>query len=370
MRILQFISSLSVGGAEMIVKDYTLSLKKLGHEVMVLVFESDESWPYEKMVREAGIRVECVGPQPESGVFKKAVGRVFRRSRIDRKTLSFIKEFKPDVIHSHLDLITVISDIRGELKGIKQVFTCHNEPERIFGAEETKAVNNLTGEADFVIIALHEKMADEIKQLFPETNVVVLENPIDLHRFAAPKKNKNSLKKELKISDDAFVIGNVGRFVPQKNHDLLIEIFAKISEVNLKAFLLMIGENTAQSREKVTNKLDSLGLSGKYLVLQNISDMPSFYGIMDVFLLPSLFEGFPVSLLEAQAAGLKCVVSNTVSEEAFLTEKIIPVPLSSSSEIWRDAVMTNDYPAYKPARELRNYDLDNVIKKLLKIYNQ
>ena len=77
-----------------------------------------------------------------------------------------------------------------------------------------------------------------------------------------------------------------------------------------------------------------------------------------------------MSLLEAQAAGLKCVVSNTVSEEAFLTEKIIPVPLSSSSEIWRDAVMTNDYPAYKPARELRNYDLDNVIKKLLKIYYQ
>lgn len=354
----------------MIVKDYALSLKKLGHEVMVLVYESDESWPYEKMVRESGIRVECVGPQPENCLFKRVVGRVFRRKLIDRKTISFINEFKPDVIHSHLDLITVISDIREELKGIKIVFTCHNEPERIFGAEETRAVHNLTGNHDFVIIALHEKMADEIKQLFPETNVVVLENPIDLHRFAAPKINKNSLKKELKISDDAFVIGNVGRFVPQKNHDLLVEIFAKIREVNPKAFLLMIGEHTSENRERVTNKLDSLGLSGKYMVLQNLSDMPSYYGIMDVFLLPSLFEGFPVSLLEAQAAGLKCVVSNTVSEEAFLTEKIIPVALSSSVEVWRDAVMKNDYPAYKFARELKNYDIDNVIKKLLNIYNQ
>lgn len=368
MKIIQFITSLSAGGAEMIVKDYVLSLQKMGHEVMVLVYENNENWPYEKQVREAGIRVECVGPQPESGLFKRIVGRVFRRSRIDRKTLSFIKEFKPDVIHSHLDLVTVISDIRGELKGIKHVFTCHNEPERIFGAKETKAVHNLTGEYDFVIIALHKKMAYEIKQMFPETEVVVLENPIDLRRFAYPINNRNTLRKELKIPEDSFVIGNVGRFVPQKNHDLLVEIFAKISEVNPKSFLLMIGEHTSENRERVTNKLDSLGLSGKYMVLQNISDMPSYYGLMDVFLLPSLFEGFPVSLLEAQAAGLKCVVSNTVSEEAFLTEKIVPLSLSDPAKKWADAVLSDNAVFFRSHGKISDYDINIVTSKLLDIY--
>ena len=94
MRIIHFVSSLGTGGAEVVVKDSVLSLNRLGHEVMVLVYESNESWPYEKMVREAGIPVECVGFEQTDSILKRAFRKLFRRSLIKKKLiiLSFLKK--------------------------------------------------------------------------------------------------------------------------------------------------------------------------------------------------------------------------------------------------------------------------------------
>lgn len=368
MKIIHFASSLGTGGAEVVIKDTVLSLNKLGHEVMVLVYESNESWPYEKMVREAGIPVECVGFEPTNSVFKRAFRKLFGRRLICWRALSYINEFKPDVIHIHLDLITFVSDIRNKLNDIKLIYTCHSDPEKNFGKHESAAIRNLIKTNGIRILALHNNMAEEIKSMFPGAVVTVLENPIDIKRFQKPELSETEAKKKLGISENAYVIGHVGRFVPLKNHKWLIQVFKSISEIKPEAFLLMAGENTVQSRRNVTDQLDDLGLSGKYMILQDISDMPSLYAAMNVFVLPSEYEGFPIALLEAQAAGLKCVVSDAISPEAFLTEKIIPVSLSSSKEVWRDAVLANNYPTYKPTHTLKEYDRDKVIDKLLNIY--
>ena len=368
MKIIHFVSSLGTGGAEVVVKDSVLSLNRLGHEVMVLVYESNENWPYEKQVRENGISVKCVGFEPTNSILKRAFRKLFRRSLIKKKLLSYINEFKPDVIHTHLDLITFVSDIRNKLSGIKLVYTCHSDPEKNFGKKESVAIRDLINSNGIRIIALHNNMAEEIKTMFPGADVTVLENPIDIKRFQDPGLTEPEAKKKLGIPENAYVIGHVGRFVPLKNHKWLIQVFKAISETKPEAFLLMAGENTEQSRKNVTGQLDDLGLSGKYMILQDVSDMPCLYAAMDVFVLPSEYEGFPIALLEAQAAGLKCVVSDAISQEAFLTEKIIPVSLSSSKEVWRDAVIENNYPAYKPTHTLKEYDRDKVIDKLLNIY--
>ena len=368
MKIIHFVSSLGTGGAEVVVKDSVLSLNRLGHEVMVLVYESNESWPYEKMVREAGIPVECVGFDPTNSILKRAFRKLFRRSLIKKKLLSYINEFKPDVIHTHLDLIMFVSDIRNKLSGIKLVYTCHSDPGKNFGKKESSAIRNLINSNGIRIIALHKNMSEEIKTMFPGADVTVLENPIDIKRFQDPGLTEPEAKKKLKIPENAYVIGHVGRFVPLKNHKWLIQVFKEISETKPEAFLLMAGENTVQSRKNVTDQLDDMGLSGKYMILQDVSDMPCLYAAMDVFVLPSEYEGFPIALLEAQAAGLKCVVSNTVSEEAFLTEKIVPMPLSEPAKKWANAVLSDSVIFFRSHGKISDYDINNVISKLLDIY--
>ena len=95
MKIIHFVSSLGTGGAEVVVKDSVLSLNRLGHEVMVLVYESNENWPYEKQVRENGISVKCVGFEPTDSILKRAFRKLFGKSLIKKKILSYIMNSNP-----------------------------------------------------------------------------------------------------------------------------------------------------------------------------------------------------------------------------------------------------------------------------------
>ena len=246
----------------MVIKDYLLALKAQGHDVAVMVYETDVSWPYEQIVRDAGIPVVRVGFNPTSDVFLRVFRKVFGKQIMRHRTIRFVKEFKPDVIHTHLDLITVVCDIRKQLKDIKLVYTCHSEPEKNFGKKELKATKKLLAENGLSVIALHEAMAKKIKAMFCYENVIVLENPIDVARFQKPAKQRPEIRKELNIPDDAFVVGHVGRFVPLKNHEWLIRVFKAVLELRSDAFLLMVGDG--EDKERIVHILQENELEKRY----------------------------------------------------------------------------------------------------------
>ena len=149
---------------------------------------------------------------------------------------------------------------------------------------------------------------------FDRGEVKIIHNAIDLDKFKFDPEARKKLRKELNIDEKTIVIGHVGRFVQTKNHQFLIYVFKKYHNKNPNTKLLFIG--TGPLEEKIKAKVKKLNLTDSVLFLGQREDINKLYSVMDVFCLPSLYEGLPVAGIEAQAAGLPCVYSDKVTIEA------------------------------------------------------
>ena len=142
--------------------------------------------------------------------------------------------------------------------------------------------------------------------------VFIMHNAIDCEKFRFRPEVRERLRKEMGL-EGKFVIGHVGRFERQKNHEFLIEVFAECKKEIDSCILLLIGEGSLRS--KIEKKVVEKGLKNSIIFLTKRNDMEYLYQVMDLFVLPSLYEGLPVSCLEAQVNGLECIVSRTVTDE-------------------------------------------------------
>ena len=136
--------------------------------------------------------------------------------------------------------------------------------------------------------------------------------------------------------DDKIVLGHIGRFDPQKNHEFLIELFAAYAAKHPDAALLLVGEGALQQR--IRSKVEQLGLSERIQFLGVRADTNRLYQAMDLFLLPSLFEGLPVVGVEAQSAGLPMLTADTVTRELCVTDFVEMLPLDAPLDIWVDKI--------------------------------
>jgi len=161
---------------------------------------------------------------------------------------------------------------------------------------------------------------------------------IDLSPFTS-SVNRQKVRRELGLAESAFVMGHVGRFHPQKNHSFLIDIAAEVCRLLPEAHLLLVGDGKLQ--RAMEEKVARLGLKRRVTFTGIRRDIPELMsGAMDCFLFPSLFEGLPLVLLEAQAAGLPCLVSDTISEEVVAIPELVQrVALTESPQRWADAVL-------------------------------
>lgn len=155
---------------------------------------------------------------------------------------------------------------------------------------------------------------------FDQGKVKIIHNAIDLDKFKFDKVARKKLREEFGIKDSTVVIGHVGRFVKQKNHDFLIDVFNEYHTKNPDSKLLLVG--TGPLEEKIKAKVEKLNLSNSVLFLGQREDTNKLYSAMDVFCLPSLYEGLGMVLIEAQMNGLPCLASDKVPKEAKITENI------------------------------------------------
>ncbi|WNS81183.1 glycosyltransferase family 1 protein [Domibacillus sp. DTU_2020_1001157_1_SI_ALB_TIR_016] len=190
-------------------------------------------------------------------------------------------------------------------------------------------------------------------------NFFILNNAIEAKKFVLNKDIRDKKRKELQL-EDFFVVGHIGRFHPQKNHTFIVDIFKEISEKNSKVKLLLVGEGTL--REEIEKKVNNLGLSDKVIFTGVRPDIPELLQAMDVFLFPSLFEGLPVTLVEAQASGIKIFASDTISKEAAITDLINYYSLNSTSVEWANNILKSKYSIkrknYLSEIENANYDIE------------
>jgi glycosyltransferase involved in cell wall biosynthesis len=188
-------------------------------------------------------------------------------------------------------------------------------------------------------------------------DVMVLNNAVNAKDFKFNIKIRNKIRAELGLKDE-IVIGHIGRFNKQKNHEFLIEIFNAIHKKKTNAILLLIGDG--HLRATIERKVETLGLSSHVRILGVRSDIPELMQAMDLFLFPSLFEGLPVVLVEAQAAGLKCIVSDTITKESDITGRVDFISLNQTPEYWASLILSQSYEHVETSQALQENGYDAV----------
>lgn len=197
---------------------------------------------------------------------------------------------------------------------------------------------------------------------------------IDLKSFEL-SVDKDRVRTELGIPSNAFVIGHIGRFDPQKNHEFLIEVFSAIAQQKPSAYLLLIGDGSLRSN--VEQQVFQLDLADRVIFGGIRADIPRLMlAAMDVFILPSLHEGLPLVLLEAQSAGLPCIFSDAITDEVRVIQPLLTsISLSQSVSDWAETVLNIKFKQIVPAQintykllEKSDFNIEASIKKLTNIY--
>lgn len=190
------------------------------------------------------------------------------------------------------------------------------------------------------------------KFLFGNREFKVIPNAIDAEKFYFNKELRDRKRKELGL-DGKFVMGHVGRLSYQKNHKFLIEIFNELLKKESESLLLLVGVGEKEKELKI--QVENLGIEDKVYFLGNRTDVNELYQAMDVFVMPSFFEGIPVVGVEAQFADLPCIFSDRVPKEVKFNFKTIFVKLNSSTKNWIEAIEENK----KAVRDLEKSSLYN-----------
>lgn len=394
VKVIEFIQSMGDGGAETLVKDYALLMDKNRFDVTVVVLHDIRDSANYRFLTENGIPVIALSSQEDSlkklwrklfpvsetempteedptkgvqesrGVFGKLKSWA-RNQYFGRRFLKILRNNGAKVVHAHLEVLEILQAVSGELRDIRLLHTCHNPPAVIYTGAERPAAEYLVKKNRMQIVALHEKMAKELNELFGVSDTAVIRNGILMERFADPGISKSEKRTEIGIPGDAFVVGHVGRFFEQKNHPFLVEVFREIVSRQENTFLLMVGAGSTAQTER---KLAEYGLGDRYLILSHRQDIPQLLAAMDVFVFPSIFEGFGIALLEAQAAGLRCIASDCCPKEVIRRECCIPLPLENPEQ-WAEAALNPDW-IREESQPLEDYDMNREIRRLEALYLQ
>ena len=206
------------------------------------------------------------------------------------------------------------------------------------------------------------------KKSYKNGNVHILHNAVDLDIFHYDEDARSKIRKEFSIGSDVSVFGHIGRFMEQKNHIFLAEIFKCVKEINSNTLLLLVGDGDL--KDQFEKKAIELGIKDSIIFAGIRSDIPALLSAMDVFVFPSLYEGMPNTVIEAQATGLPCIIADTITKEANITGLVEYLPLSHSAEHWAQISMQklcSQRSETKQAFVENKYDIQSLTQEFKKI---
>lgn len=366
MNIIEFIPSLVMAGAETLVKDYALRLQtyKDINLLIIVVFKTNSPW--EKILLDSGIKVyfldEKTKIKPDSSS-KILVGlnHIIRLRKL-------VKSFKPNIFHYHLYISKYVF-LAGISPKTAIVYTLHNDLDAWKNKmpQDIKFFKLIKKTHKVKIITLSSVMQKKVNAFFSIDDSIVLNNGIDIDHFKHGL-NKKLIREQLGLNSNDFVIGNIGRFTEQKNHTFLIKIFKEIHKLQPNSKLLLIsGEEALQNR--ILQQIKNYDLQNNVIFLFDRTDINDLLKSMDVFVLPSLWEGLGIVLIEAQAAGLWTVASNVVPRSTHISNHIIYLNLDDSPLKWAKKILS--LQSLKLPIEyynLDNWEINNVVNDLYNFY--
>lgn len=362
IRVLHIVTTMNRGGLETMIMNYYRHIDRSKVQFDFLVhrdFEAD----YDREILDLG-------------------GKIYRISRLNPFSFKYHKElndfFKThpeyQIVHVHQDCMSSIA-LKAAMK--------NNIPIRIAHSHSSSQNKNIKYLIKKYYMKKIQKYATNLfacgqeagDWMFSGNNYVILKNAIDTNLYKYSLKNSIAIKKELDL-ENKIVIGHVGNFTYPKNHNFLIDIFTEILKINSKAVLLLVGGGT--EKINIQEKVISLSLEDKVIFMGVRNDVNKLMQAMDVFVFPSLYEGLPVTLIEAQASGLPIIKSDNVSDQCILTDNVVSVSLDKSANGWAKEILNfvnsfdrkdtsleiinNGYDISSNAKWLENYYLNEVSK--------
>lgn len=257
-----------------------------------------------------------------------------------------------DIIHVHANSATsIIELIAAKIAGIpKRIHHNHNSRSKypvlnkillpLLRYTYTDAVACSTASGEWI---------------FGKNNYVILPNAINIDRFMFDCSVRDRIRKEFCILENEFVIGHIGKFTDAKNHEFLIKVFASYHQKHSNSKLLLVGNGPWY--QKIINWVKESGCADAIILAGLRSDVSSIIQAFDIFVFPSIYEGLPLSVLEAQASGLPCLISSNVSSSVKIGTDSILKDLSDGIENWAEAIDKFDYTISRRDRCTQNYEL-------------
>jgi len=305
--------------------------------------------------------------------FEKLGARVYRipnRKRIFKHIkcmANIIKKEKINIIHSHLGFHSFLPSLVGLICGVK-IRISHSH---VFKSEKKSVKENF--ETFFNKIFSNFYMACGLKAgeyVFGKSKkVLILKNSIDTSNYIFDEKIRNKKRKELKLNDK-HIYANVGRFAKQKNQLFLIDVFYDISLNDSNSHLLIVGGDGNQY-DLVVDKINKLNLQNKVTLLKNRTDVNELYQAMDILLLPSFDEGFPLVALEAETSNLPIIFSDKITREVEINDNVYFLPIDDYKK-WsvKSVLVVNENSRSKVKNNMieSGFNLNNSYKDLDNYY--
>lgn len=374
LRVLHILDELNTGGAEKIVVSYFCNIDRSKQEWEFVITEYDDKHKrgvLEDLVEELGGKIYRVPRKRKNYLANvKAVDRI-------------IKHGKFDIVHSHLDELSALYILSAKRYGVP-VRICHSH---LSGADRGLCVELLCKLLKPILNKVTTDMfacgRDAAISLWGKENVLnqrvyILNNAIDTAQFSYSESIRKQKRAELGLGTET-VYGTVGRMSYQKNSEFIVQIYNQIRNHKKNCKFLFVG--VGEREESVKELAKEYGLSDM-LFLESRNDVNQLMMAMDVFLLPSRFEGLPIVLVEAQCAGLTCFVSDAVTKEIHVNPNVYYYRLDKGPDEWArfiidhensefdrkdgmDSIVKAGYQIATEAKKLENYYMRAVEKKCI-----
>lgn len=358
IRILHIVTSMELGGIETFLMTMYRQIDRSRIQFDFLKHRSAEGF-YEAEIRSLGGRIYTVPPI-----------NPLKQAAYDRALSDFFKKHKDTypVVHAHMNTLSAFPLRIAKKEGIPvRIAHSHAVPQKLDLETLLKKIVRI-GAEHYATDAFACSVAAG-NWMFKKRPVTLVPNGIDAHRFHPDAQCRKKIRDEFDLND-AFVIGMVANFSPIKNHRFLLPVFARVLQQIPHARLVLVGDG--KCKDAVITQAQELRIQNKVIFTGRRSDIPQLLNAIDVFVLPSVTEGFAISVLEAETMGIPCVVSAGVPEDV----KILPqmqisfLPLDREDRWVETIVSFKDAPKNPLADEVANtiYHASRGARKLTEFY--
>lgn len=364
IRIAQIMGKMVGGGVESVVMNYYRNIDKTKIQFDFFIDSDSTNIPKEE-IESLGGRIILVPPYQQIHKYIRELTKVF-------------KENNYKIVHSHINTLSVFP-LYAAKKAMIPVRIAHSHSTSNKKEWKKNLLKNILKPfsklfaTDYFCCSEYAGKYLFGTKTYENKEVTLINNAINVDKFLYNEQIRNKKRKELGIKKE-IVIGHVGRFISQKNHLRLLEIFHTLIKTNNKEkfILLLIGEGKLEP--VIKEKVEYLGLENQVKFLGQRNDVNELMQAMDIFLLPSLYEGLPVVGVEAQTSGLLCILSSAMTQETKVLSTTKFISLEASNEEWAQTIINNyhKFERKNTKQEIikANFEIKTEAKKLEQKYHE